>query len=155
MNRKRPHCLTCSATLRPLLCLKKLHANCKFKLDNVRFLAKWRLAYTGFVKVEMSVPVCMCAYASIPTRVGPSTNQCYRPDHGLHSNCVADQISILSFLKLNHFQLLTLSFSFLSKNSPRSLKNTCNLMTCFAIRTAKSDTYFHLLIKWCKDSGWG
>lgn len=51
--------------------------------------------------------MCMCVtvgmhvdvLASVPVRAGPNSNQCYRRDQGLHSNSVADQISILSSLK--------------------------------------------------------
>lgn len=64
----------------------------------------WRLPRDSFtlplqVCGNECVPLCANMHASVSVWVGPNTNQCYRRDQGLHSNSVADQISVLSSLK--------------------------------------------------------
>lgn len=58
------------------------------------------------------VPLCANMHASVSVWARPNTNQCYRRDQGLHSNSVADQISVLSSLKpiISSFQHISSGF---------------------------------------------
>lgn len=60
------------------------------------------------------VPLCANMHASVSVWAGPNTNQCYRRDQGLHSNSVADQISVLSSVKpiISSFQHISSGFLF-------------------------------------------
>lgn len=59
-------------------------------------------------------PLCANMHASVSVWAGPNTNQCYRRNQGLHSNSVADQISVLSSLKpiISSFQHISSGFFF-------------------------------------------